>query len=124
MSQQSTDGKRLKMTHLRAYQNPGYGSIDIHAKAVDEVTGDSYVGKLTWEREDNPHDFSPPSLRIQERGDEDAVLIKLANDLWDAGYRPTHARDVGDIVSAKDDHIKSLASILDRVLPGAVRKPE
>lgn len=56
------------------------------------------------------HEKPIPFLTLR---DEQAK--QLMDSLWDSGVRPTESRDRGDTIAAKDAHIRSLETTIDKL---------
>jgi hypothetical protein len=58
----------------------------------------------------------PPTLRIRDK-DGDS-LQHLFNAMWDAGYRPRKEEiiNVDSVVAAKDENLRDLRQILEKVM--------
>ena len=52
-----------------------------------------------------------------------STVQNLLDDLWRDGFRPTDADSKNGEIDAKDDNLEDLRSVLEQVLPRALRAP-
>ncbi len=116
----------MRNARLAVYRNPITMKLDFYFDYFDP-TGVSGGKDVKYAK---PIEFgsrelnttNDPFLTLDEKEDAE-LLLGFMNSLWDAGIRPT--RDISpesQILKAKNDHLTAIQSILDQVLPSALRK--
>ena len=116
----------MRNARLTAYRNPMNGKLDFYFDYFDP-TGVGGVAPVKYAK---PIEFdsrelnqpNDPFMTFDERDDAE-LLLGFMNSLWDCGIRPT--RDISpesQLLKAKDEHLGAIQSILDKVLPSALKK--
>ena len=94
---------------MKAWENFGSDCIEIfiHTRTVpDDGPAQYNEGRLTFEHRDTEASVGEPTLQVTR---EEAVTLMDA--LWRSGIRPHDARDISDLVAAKDKHLKDMRTI-------------
>jgi hypothetical protein len=104
----------------RAHMNPGWLSVDLFLLARDQHGDISHVAQpVVFEPNEETGRMLEPLVRLPEE-----AAKQLAEDLWDAGVRPSQAKSRQDEINALQAHIADLQKLVfsmqDERIPKAV----
>lgn len=103
--------------NVHTEMNWQYGSINLHFYYNDDqgrvTTIDNFM--LNTHQPGELSEDKPLSISWN-------TGVKLMDQLWNIGIRPSEGRDKSDITNAKNEHIKDLQKVLDKFLDNNTMK--